>query len=203
MVHQLRTDDPDEHFQILKTAREHFSTGGPQRVRHTLPPLAFSALQVRTRRWLLFVTDFCLVTPKIAITVRTTPVYWPLCSLLLTSLKPDSCRRKSLRRHPASCEFAFFFLQLTQHSGVVRCSQVGACVYKYADIAYEILITNQEGMYDDACVAGTSDMAAILQQSVAQYADLQCQYVCITFQNANTGITACIHLYYYSLTRLS
>ena len=46
MVHQLRSDDPDEHFQILKTARQHFSTGGPQRVRHTLPPLAFSALQV-------------------------------------------------------------------------------------------------------------------------------------------------------------
>ena len=46
MVHQLRSDDPDEHFQILKTAREHFSTGGPRRVRHTLPPLAFSSLQV-------------------------------------------------------------------------------------------------------------------------------------------------------------
>ena len=46
MVHQLRSDDPDEHFQILKTARQHFSTGGPRRVRHTLPPLAFSSLQV-------------------------------------------------------------------------------------------------------------------------------------------------------------
>ena len=46
MVHQLRSDDPDEHFQILKTARQHFSTGGPRRVRHSLPPLAFSALQV-------------------------------------------------------------------------------------------------------------------------------------------------------------
>lgn len=46
MVHQLRSDDPDEHFQILKTARRHFSSGGPRRVRHTLPPLAFSALQV-------------------------------------------------------------------------------------------------------------------------------------------------------------
>ena len=46
MVHQLRSDDPDEHFQILKTARRHFSSGGPRRVKHTLPPLAFSALQV-------------------------------------------------------------------------------------------------------------------------------------------------------------
>ena len=46
MVHQLRSDDPDDHFQILKTARQHFSSGGPRRVRHTLPPLAFSALQV-------------------------------------------------------------------------------------------------------------------------------------------------------------
>jgi len=46
MVHQLRSDDPDEHFQILKTARQHFSTGGLRRVRHSLPPLAFSALQV-------------------------------------------------------------------------------------------------------------------------------------------------------------
>ena len=46
MVHQLRSDDPDEHYQILKTARRHFSSGGPRRVKHTLPPLAFSALQV-------------------------------------------------------------------------------------------------------------------------------------------------------------
>ena len=46
MVHQLRSDDPDEHFQILKTARRHFSSGGPRRVKHTLPPLAFSAIQV-------------------------------------------------------------------------------------------------------------------------------------------------------------
>lgn len=46
MVHQLRSDDPDEHFQILKIARKHFSLGGARRVRHTLPPLAFSALQV-------------------------------------------------------------------------------------------------------------------------------------------------------------
>ena len=46
MVHQLRSEDPDEHFQILKTARKHFASGGPQRVKHTLPPLAFSALQV-------------------------------------------------------------------------------------------------------------------------------------------------------------
>ncbi|DBA95664.1 hypothetical protein WJX82_011441 [Trebouxia sp. C0006] len=46
MVHQLRSDDPDEHFQILKTARQHFSTGGLRRVRHSLPPLAFSALQL-------------------------------------------------------------------------------------------------------------------------------------------------------------
>ncbi|KAL3144750.1 hypothetical protein ABBQ38_001871 [Trebouxia sp. C0009 RCD-2024] len=46
MVHQLRSDDPDEHFQILKIARKHFSLGGARRVRHTLPPLAFSALQL-------------------------------------------------------------------------------------------------------------------------------------------------------------
>lgn len=56
MVHQLRSDDPDDHFQILKTARRHFSSGGPQRVKHTLPPLAFSALQVASLLDLLLAT---------------------------------------------------------------------------------------------------------------------------------------------------
>ena len=46
MVHQLRSDDPDEQFHILKTARQHFTQGGPRRMKHTLPPLAFAALQV-------------------------------------------------------------------------------------------------------------------------------------------------------------
>lgn len=57
MVHQLQSDDPDEQFHILKTARQHFTQGGPRRVKHTLPPLAFAALKV----WVLHIQARCWV----------------------------------------------------------------------------------------------------------------------------------------------
>ena len=58
MTHQLQSDDPDEQFHILKTARQHFTQGGPRRVKHTLPPLAFAALKVRSEMLLLLLLAF-------------------------------------------------------------------------------------------------------------------------------------------------
>jgi vacuolar protein sorting-associated protein 35 len=47
LVHQLRAPggDTDAQYSILQAAQRHFLTGGPQRARHTLTPLAFAALQ--------------------------------------------------------------------------------------------------------------------------------------------------------------
>ena len=46
LVHQLVSQDTDEHFELLRAARERFNAGGPKRLRHTLAPLAFAALRL-------------------------------------------------------------------------------------------------------------------------------------------------------------
>ncbi|KAI1890201.1 hypothetical protein AGOR_G00171240 [Albula goreensis] len=48
-IHLLRTDDPDQQYLILNTARKHFGAGGNQRICHTLPPLVFAAYQLAFR----------------------------------------------------------------------------------------------------------------------------------------------------------
>lgn len=45
MLHQLTCDDLQLQFAILRAARVHLETGGPARMRHTLPALAFCALK--------------------------------------------------------------------------------------------------------------------------------------------------------------
>ncbi|KAL4438691.1 hypothetical protein ABPG77_006295 [Micractinium sp. CCAP 211/92] len=57
LVHNLRSDsgNSDEQFEMLEAAQRHFLSGGPQRMRHTLLPLAFCALEaVGTARWYQF-----------------------------------------------------------------------------------------------------------------------------------------------------
>jgi len=46
LVHQLQADSPDEQYQILSSARKHFSAGGPLRIPYTLPPLIFQAFKL-------------------------------------------------------------------------------------------------------------------------------------------------------------
>lgn len=46
MIHQLRSDDSDEAFSVLREARERLAQSGPKRLRHTLPPIAFQALKL-------------------------------------------------------------------------------------------------------------------------------------------------------------
>ncbi|XP_040185397.1 vacuolar protein sorting-associated protein 35 [Rana temporaria] len=48
-IHLLRSDDPDQQYLILNTARKHFGAGGNQRIRYTLPPLVFAAYQLAFR----------------------------------------------------------------------------------------------------------------------------------------------------------
>ena len=43
---QLRGDSPTQKFAVLCAARERLTLGGPARLRHTLPPLAFAALRL-------------------------------------------------------------------------------------------------------------------------------------------------------------
>lgn len=42
----MKSDDPDMHYKILQTARKHLGPSGPQRIKHVLPPLVFSAYQL-------------------------------------------------------------------------------------------------------------------------------------------------------------
>lgn len=46
LLHQLASDDPQQHFAILRAVRGHLERGGPRRMRHTLPALAFCGLEV-------------------------------------------------------------------------------------------------------------------------------------------------------------
>ncbi|TTK32044.1 Vacuolar protein sorting-associated protein 35 [Bagarius yarrelli] len=48
-IHLLHSDDPDQQYLILNTARKHFGAGGNQRIRYTLPPLVFAAYQLAFR----------------------------------------------------------------------------------------------------------------------------------------------------------
>ncbi|KAL4613614.1 vacuolar protein sorting-associated protein 35 [Arapaima gigas] len=48
-IHLLRSEDPDQQYLILNTARKHFGAGGNQRIRYTLPPLVFAAYQLAFR----------------------------------------------------------------------------------------------------------------------------------------------------------
>ncbi|KAJ8963339.1 hypothetical protein NQ318_018811 [Aromia moschata] len=45
-VHQLRSDTPDDQYLILTAARKILVTGGPLRIKYTLPPLIFQAYQL-------------------------------------------------------------------------------------------------------------------------------------------------------------
>lgn len=46
LIHQLRSDDTDETFSVLRSARERLQQAGPRRLRHTLPPIASCAIQL-------------------------------------------------------------------------------------------------------------------------------------------------------------
>uniref|UniRef100_A0A8C7IYN0 VPS35 retromer complex component n=1 Tax=Oncorhynchus kisutch TaxID=8019 RepID=A0A8C7IYN0_ONCKI len=60
-IHLLLSDDPDQQYLILNTARKHFGAGGNQRIRYTLPPLVFAAYQLAFR---IFLYLFSLRTPS-------------------------------------------------------------------------------------------------------------------------------------------
>lgn len=49
LIHQMFSDDVDEQFLILTTARRHFESGGLHRIRFTIPPLLFVAFQLVQR----------------------------------------------------------------------------------------------------------------------------------------------------------
>ena len=46
LIHQLRSDDTDETFSVLRAAADKLQQSGPRRLSHTLPPLAFCAIQL-------------------------------------------------------------------------------------------------------------------------------------------------------------
>ena len=46
LIHRLRSPDPGQQFAVLRTAWERLSVGGPRRLRHTIPPIAFAALHI-------------------------------------------------------------------------------------------------------------------------------------------------------------
>jgi vacuolar protein sorting-associated protein 35 len=46
LVHHLSCPNSEGQYRVLLAARRHFGQGGPKRLRHTLPPLIFSGLQL-------------------------------------------------------------------------------------------------------------------------------------------------------------
>lgn len=48
-IHLLYSEDPNQQFLILNTARKHFGNGGDQRIRYTLPPIVFAAYRLAFR----------------------------------------------------------------------------------------------------------------------------------------------------------
>lgn len=46
LIHQLRSDDTDETFSVLRAARERLQGSGARRLAHTLPPIAFCAIRM-------------------------------------------------------------------------------------------------------------------------------------------------------------
>ena len=50
LVHRLRSPDPAQRFAMLRTAWERLSVGGPHRLRHTIPPIAFAALHIARQK---------------------------------------------------------------------------------------------------------------------------------------------------------
>ncbi|XP_014777339.1 vacuolar protein sorting-associated protein 35 isoform X1 [Octopus bimaculoides] len=45
-IHLMVSDDPNQQFHILNTARKHFSNGGNARIKFTLPPIVFAAYRL-------------------------------------------------------------------------------------------------------------------------------------------------------------
>ncbi|XP_037941563.1 vacuolar protein sorting-associated protein 35-like [Teleopsis dalmanni] len=45
-IHLMKSDEPDTQYKILQAARKHLGSGGPQRIKHVLPPLIFAAYQL-------------------------------------------------------------------------------------------------------------------------------------------------------------
>ncbi|XP_004535860.1 vacuolar protein sorting-associated protein 35 isoform X2 [Ceratitis capitata] len=45
-IHYMKSDEPDMQYKILQSTRKHLGAGGPQRIKHLLPPLVFSAYQL-------------------------------------------------------------------------------------------------------------------------------------------------------------
>jgi len=52
-LHLLQSDDPDEQYIILNTARRHFGAGGNKRIPFTLPPIVFAAYQLAFKYYAL------------------------------------------------------------------------------------------------------------------------------------------------------
>ncbi|CAH2051390.1 unnamed protein product [Thlaspi arvense] len=49
LIHMLYNDDPEEMFKIISILKNHFLTGGPKRLKFTVPPLVVSALKLIRR----------------------------------------------------------------------------------------------------------------------------------------------------------
>ncbi|XP_046375462.1 vacuolar protein sorting-associated protein 35-like isoform X3 [Haliotis cracherodii] len=45
-IHLLDSEDPNQQFLILNTARKHFGSGGDKRIKFTLPPIVFAAYRL-------------------------------------------------------------------------------------------------------------------------------------------------------------
>ena len=49
LVHLLQSQDPDEQFEILNSAKKRFAEGGPRRLSYTFPPVIIQAFKLGKR----------------------------------------------------------------------------------------------------------------------------------------------------------
>jgi vacuolar protein sorting-associated protein 35 len=49
LIHRLCSADPGQHYALLQAVRARLAASGPARLRHTLPPIAFAALDIVRR----------------------------------------------------------------------------------------------------------------------------------------------------------
>ncbi len=53
LIHLFVSDDADQQYQILSTARKHFGMGGPRRIATSLPPIIIAAFKLAKRFYAL------------------------------------------------------------------------------------------------------------------------------------------------------
>lgn len=132
-VHQLRSNVADEQYLILTVARKILGTGGPLRIKYTLPPLIFQAYQLAYKYKQLKEDKWDKKCTKI----------FQFCHQMITSLVKAELAELPLR----------LFLQ-----GALAIDQIG--FENHETVAYEFM-SQAFSLYEDEISDSKAQLAAI------------------------------------------